>query len=296
MLVNLPERPPSLSESVALCEKLARTHYENFTVASRLLPRRMRVHVSVLYAFCRTVDDIGDEASGDRSTLLARFESELHAACSKGMPRHPVLVALQRTIVMFDLPKDPFLRLIEANRIDQQKTRYQTFAELLHYCDRSANPVGRLFLVLFDYRDEELFTLADATCTALQLVNFWQDVRRDCEAGRIYLPREDMEHFRVSERDLSADKAGERFKALLRFQAERTRGYFDDGLPLLDRVRGRLSVAIALFSYGGLAILDKIEKTGFDTLALRPTLSKREKQAIFLSAVAAKRCIKQRDL
>ncbi len=286
-LIDLPESPPSLAESVALCTRLARTHYENFTLVSWLVSRRMRPHVNVLYAFCRTVDDIGDEAPGNRSVLLDRFESELHAAY-RGTPRHPVLVALRRTIDEFALPKEPFLKLIDANRIDQGKDRYATFSELLYYCDRSANPVGRLFLMLFGYHDEELFAPSDATCTALQLVNFWQDVKRDYEMGRIYLPQDEMARYKVSEKDLAANRASEEVRALMRFQVERARKYFCAGFPLIDRVRGHLKVDIALFSRGGLAILEKIEAQGYDTLAHRPTLGKREKLSFFLSTVLSK--------
>lgn len=283
-LIDLPESPPSLAESVALCTRLARTHYENFTLVSWLVPRRMRPHVNVLYAFCRTVDDIGDEAPGDRNALLDRFESELYEAY-RGTPRHPVLIALRRTIDEFDLSKEPFLKLIEANRIDQGKDRYATFLELLHYCDRSANPVGRLFLMLFGYHNEELFAFSDATCTALQLVNFWQDVKRDYEMGRIYLPQDEMARYKVSEENLASNRASEALKGLLRFQVERTREYFCAGFPLIDRIRGHLKVDIALFSRGGLAILGKIEAQGYDTLAHRPTLGKKEKLILFLSTL-----------
>ena len=288
MLIELPEVPPSLLESIALCTHLAHTHYENFTLVSRFVPRKMRRHLYTLYAFCRTVDDIGDEAPRDRTALLDRFEDELHAAYS-GAPRHPVLVALKSTIKQFNLPQDLFLKLIEANRLDQQKHHYATFSELLYYCDRSANPVGRLFLMLFNYNNNELFTLSDATCTALQLTNFWQDVKRDYEAGRIYLPQEDMREYKVEEEDLAADRASEPFKALMQFQIERTRRYFYEGLPLIERVHGHLKVDIALFSRGGLAILDKIKQGGCDTLAARPTLSKKEKVRLFLSTLISRR-------
>lgn len=283
-LIELPGVAPPFSESYALCVRLARTHYENFTLVSWLVPWRMRPHLVALYAFCRTVDDIGDEAPGNRNALLDRFGTELNAAYS-GTPRHPVLVALKRTIDRFNLPQEPFLKLIEANRIDQRKPRYENFAELLHYCDYSANPVGRLFLMLFGYHDEDLFALSDATCTALQLVNFWQDVRRDYEMGRIYLPLDEMARYGVEAVDLAADQADAPFKELLRFQVERAREYFEAGLPLIELVHGHLKVDIALFSRGGLAILQKIEKSGFDTLRTRPTLSMKEKLMLFLSTV-----------
>lgn len=283
-LIERPISPPSLSESQALCARLAKTHYENFTLISWLVPRRMRSHLAALYAFCRTVDDIGDEAPGDRTVLLDRFEAELHAAYD-ARPCHPVIVALQHTIHIYNLPAEPFSRLIEANRIDQQRTRYETFAELLHYCEHSANPVGRLFLMLYGYRDEERFALSDATCTALQLTNFWQDIKRDFAMGRIYLPKEEMRRFGVNVEDLERNRANDHVRQLLHFQATRTRDYFAAGLPLIDRVGGHLKVDIALFSRGGLAILDKIEQGGFDTLSSRPTLTKREKLGLFLSTV-----------
>jgi len=287
-LIELPESPPSLPAARALCLHLTKRHYENFTLVSLLVPRRMRIHIAALYAFCRTVDDIGDEAPGDRAALLDKFEAELGHAYS-GTPHHPVIVALKQTIAEFDLPKEPFLKLIEANRIDQRVHRYANFEELLHYCDHSANPVGRLFLMLYGYRDEELFDLSDRTCTALQLTNFWQDIKRDYEIGRVYLPQDEMERFGVSESDLAAGSANARVRALVRFQVERARDYFAGGLPLIDRVSGHLRVDIALFSRGGLAILDKIEEQGYDTLARRPTLSKAEKMRLFLSTLASQR-------
>lgn len=283
-LIERPISPPSLSESQALCARLAKTHYENFTLISWLVPRRMRSHLAALYAFCRTVDDIGDEAPGDRTVLLDRFEAELHTAYD-ARPCHPVIVALQHTIHTYNLPAEPFSRLIEANRIDQQRTRYETFAELLHYCEHSANPVGRLFLMLYGYRDEERLALSDATCTALQLTNFWQDIKRDFAMGRIYLPKEEMRRFGVNVEDLERNRANDHVRQLLHFQVTRTRDYFAAGLPLIDRVGGHLKVDIALFSRGGLAILDKIEQGGFDTLSSRPTLAKREKLGLFLSTV-----------
>lgn len=283
-LITLPETPPRLSDAVAFCKRLARGHYENFTLVSCLVPTRMRIPLYTLYGFCRTVDDVGDEVPGSRRLLLERLEDELEAVYT-GAPRHPVFIALKRTIAAFGLPREPFLKLIEANRLDQQKHRYETFEELLGYCDYSANPVGRLFLMLFDYRDEELFALSDATCTALQLTNFWQDIKRDYAMGRVYLPDEEMKGFGVKEEDLAKNKANDRVKRLLLFQVDRTRDYFEAGLPLIDRVHGHLKVDVALFSRGGLAILDKIEQGGYDTLCARPVLSRFEKGALFVSTL-----------
>jgi squalene synthase HpnC len=287
-LIEPPQVAPSLAEARRTCARLARTHYENFTIVSRLVPRNMRPHIRALYGFCRTVDDIGDEAPGDRTGLLDKFEGELRSAFD-GTPRHPVIVALKETIHQFDLPPEPFLKLIKANRIDQHKSRYRTFEELLHYCDHSANPVGRLWLMLFGYRDEERASLSDNICTALQLTNFWQDISRDLQKGRIYLPVVDMTRFNVSERDIAAGTATPACKNLVRAQVGRTRDLFAAGLPLIDRVHGHLRVDIALFARGGLAVLDRIERADYDTLSRRPTISTPVKLRLLFAALLSTR-------
>jgi len=287
-LLDPPAPPASVEEAREFCLSLARSHYENFTVLSRLAPRSMRRHLAVLYAYARTVDDLGDEAPGDRLALLDRFEAELDAAFTS-TPRHPVLVALQETIARFDLPREPFARLIEANRIDQRRGSFATFDELLRYCEHSANPVGRLVLRLYGYRDEERFALSDATCTGLQLANFLQDVRRDASAGRVYLPEDEMAEYGVERAHLLADRASVNLKDLMRFQVGRARSYFRAGLPLLDSVRGHLKIDLALFSLGGLAILRKIERLGYDTLSCRPTLRGPERVALAAFALLSKR-------
>ena len=283
-LIELPASPASPDEASRFCMALTRSHYENFTVLSRLAPREMRKHLATLYAYCRTVDDLGDEAPGDRLALLDRFESELDAAFAS-RARHPVLVALQDTLERFDLPREPFARLIEANRIDQRGEPFETFDEVLHYCRHSANPVGRLVLRLYGHRNGEQLAWSDATCTALQLANFWQDLRRDAAAGRIYLPLDEMVEYGVSPADLRADRASADLKDLMRFQVDRARAYFRRGLPLLDTVRGHLRIDLSLFSYGGLAILRKIERLDYDTLSRRPTLAAPEKVALAVSAL-----------
>ena len=199
------QAPPAqtLAQAYAHCRRIALGHYENFPVVSWLLPRELRPHIFALYAYCRGVDDLGDEAEGDRLALLDEWEAELRR-CYDGSPSDVRFVALADTIRRFDIPPEPFLRLIEANRRDQRVNRYQTFDELLDYCSYSANPVGRLVLYVFGYRDEERARLADNTCTALQLANFWQDVRRDLKMGRVYIPLEDMARFGYSEADLVA--------------------------------------------------------------------------------------------
>jgi squalene synthase HpnC len=283
-LIHPGEVPPNTDEALRYCRAMAHDHYENFTVVSWLAPRRMRTALGVLYAYCRTVDDIGDEAPGDRLALLDRFHTELVAAYH-GTARHPVFVALQEIVRRHDLPREPFERLIEANRRDQVKTRYQTFEELLEYCTYSANPVGRLVLALYEFRDEVRQSRSDATCTALQLTNFWQDVKRDAAMGRIYLPAEDLDRFDVTEADLHARHGSAAFRRMMEFQVKRARDFFAEGLPLLDLVHGHLKFDLALFSQGGLAILDKIEAADYDTVHARPHLSGRDKVRLALDSI-----------
>lgn len=271
-----PPEVSTLEEAYALCLRLARTHYENFTVGSLLLPKEKLRHVCAIYAFCRTVDDLGDEAQGDRLALLEAWEDDLRR-CYNGIPRHPYLKALQATIRAFGIPITPFLKLIEANRLDQRYSRWPTFQDLLFYCDHSANPVGHLFLYLFGYRDQERQRLADATCTALQLTNFWQDVQRDWQKGRIYIPQEDMARFAYSEEELGRGVVNDAFRRLMAFEVERTRALFRQGLPLVDKVEGIVRLDIKLFTLGGMAVLDGVERQGYDTLTRRPALSKARK-------------------
>ena len=193
------------------CARLANTHYENFTVGSLLLPRGTKKHLHALYAFARTTDDIGDESEGDRLANLDAWEEDFRRI-RDGSPRHPVHVALVETVRKFDIPDEPFLKLIEANRIDQRKTRHETFKDLLHYCDHSANPCGHLVLYAFGERDAESRRLADFTCTALQLVNFWQDLATDWSKGRVYLPQEDLRRFGYTEEELGRGEVNDRLR------------------------------------------------------------------------------------
>ena len=272
-----PER--TLEESYASCARLAKSHYENFTVVSRLLPRDMRGHLYAVYAFCRFVDDLGDEYAGDRLLALDEWERDF-LECYEGTPGHPYLLALQHTIRRFDIPRGPFLKLIEANRMDQRTTRHPTYEDLLYYCDRSANPVGHLVLYVFGYRDAERQRLSDCTCTALQLTNFWQDVARDLAIGRIYIPSEDMARFACTEEELARGHATEGFQRLMAFEVERARRLFREGLSLVDTLEGRLKLDVALFSRGGMAVLDAIERQGYDVLRRRPTLSRMAKMRL----------------
>jgi squalene synthase HpnC len=284
MLAEKTAPPHTLAKAYAHCRRIALGHYENFPVVSWLLPSALRGPIYAIYAYCRSVDDLGDEAEGDRLALLDEWEAELRR-CYGGQPSDPLFVALADTIRRFDIPDEPFLRMIEANRRDQRQTRYQTFEELLDYCTYSANPVGRLVLCVFGYRDEERAALSDATCTALQLTNFWQDVSRDFAMGRVYIPQDDLSDFGVSQADLAGRRASRALRELIRFEVQRTRDYFRRGLPLIDRVRGRLRVDLRLFTLGGLAVLDAIEARNYDVLSRRPTVSKTQKAWLAVRAL-----------
>jgi squalene synthase HpnC len=278
-----------IEEAYAACEALTRRHYENFSIATVLLPRVIRRHMYALYAFARGVDDLGDEAPGDRLLRLGWWEQHLMAAWEKCPPPDgeapAAFIALAQTRRELDLPIEPFRRLIEANRRDQWINRYSTFDQVLEYCTYSADPVGRLVLMIFGYHDPELWPLSDATCTALQLTNFWQDVARDFAMDRIYLPAEDRERFGVEEQDLGRCEATPALRRLIAFEVGRTREIFDRGRPLIDRVAGRFRIDLDLFTRGGEAVLDAIEAGGCDVLAARPVLSRGSKTALFGSAV-----------
>jgi squalene synthase HpnC len=276
----------SLTDATAACEALARTHYENFTVVSWLLPRRLRPHFRVVYAYCRSVDDLGDEGAADgRIERLDAFAAELDRAYC-GTPTTPLFQALQPTIRQFDLEREQLERLITANRLDQGSGRFPTYADLLHYCDHSATPVGRLVLQLLGHRDDERVRRSDATCTGLQLANFWQDVAVDLRKGRIYLPLDDLERFGYTEQDLAHQTCDDRWRALMRFEVARARALFNAGFPLRDMVQGRVRLDLTLFSRGGMWVLDAIERNGYDVFRRRPTLSKWGKAKLALGSVA----------
>jgi squalene synthase HpnC len=254
---------------------LATHHYENFNVVSWLLPKELHQHFYNVYAYCRWADDLGDEIPDkDRALgLLAWWETELDA-CYEGRPSHPVFVALHETVVAKDIPKQPFADLLKAFRQDQVVKRYATWEGVLDYCVYSANPVGRLVLYLCGYRDEERQKLSDATCTALQLANFWQDVARDLEKGRMYIPLDRAAAHGASERQIVEKKFDPRYVALMKELIAYTRALFEKGKPLSRMVSGKLSVDLAMFNRGGLAVLDAIESIGYDTLNRRPEVSK----------------------
>ncbi len=286
---RMPATAPSLEAARAWCRELAESHYENFHVASWFLPKALRPHFHALYAYCRVADDLGDEV-GDPAQALALLDlwgRELDA-CYEGRARHPVFVALAETIRACAIPQAPFADLLKAFRQDQTVARYATMAEVLAYCRWSANPVGRLVLHICGEADEERFRLSDATCTALQLANFWQDVRGDFARGRVYLPQEDLRRFGVAEATLGGDTATPQFRALLRSEVAFTRTLFAEGLPLIARVRRELALDLDLFSRGGLEILHAIERQDCDVLSARPALSRRTKLGLALRAVGGR--------
>jgi len=271
----IPDKAPPLEQAQAYCQRLARTHYENFSVATWFLPKRLRPHFYSVYAYCRISDDLGDEVGDPQQALalLDDWERELEATYA-GEPHHPVFIALRETIRACEIPQHEFADLLKAFRQDQTVHRYETFDDVLGYCRYSANPVGHLVLYVCGYRDAERQQLADSTCTALQLANFWQDVSVDWQKGRIYLPLEDMRRSGVSEREIAERRPTPEFLKLMKFEVERAREWFERGLPLVGRVDRELATDIELFSRGGQEILNAIERQGYDVLRRRPVISK----------------------
>ncbi len=285
-----PHAPFDLARARAYCRRLTLGHYENFAVASLLLPRRLIRHFHAVYAYCRWADDLADEAGGGEHALeLLRWWRDQLLACYDGRPSHPVFVALQATVERFRIPPQPFLDLLAAFEQDQRVKRYRTFDQLLDYCRRSANPVGRLVLYLGGAFDESRAALSDHVCTALQLANFWQDVSRDFDIGRVYLPEEDRRRFGYGDDDLEGRRFTPAFAELMRFEVDRTRELFERGRPLLDLTApADLRIDVDLFVRGGLAVLRKIEQGGFNVWARRPVVSKWD-QAFLLAGAAWKR-------
>ncbi len=285
----IPERAPSQAEAREYCRRLARSHYENFSVASWFLPERLRQHFFNVYAYCRISDDLGDEVGDTAASLqlLDQWETELDA-CYDGHPRHPVFVALAETVRKFEIPKHEFADLLTAFRQDQSITRYETFDDLLGYCKFSANPVGHLVLYLCGYRDSDRQQLSDCTCTALQLANFWQDVSADFAKGRIYLPLEDLRRFAVNEEVIRDGENTSAFCEMVKFEVERAREWFRQGLPLIAKVNRELAIDIELFSRGGQEILNAIERQRYAVLGRRPAISKARKLVLVARAALGK--------
>lgn len=277
------ERVWTLADAEAYTRWLATAHYENFHVVSFLLPKELHQDFYNVYGFCRWADDLGDEI-GDRDEslrLLAWWREELHAM-DAGRARHPVFIALAGTARRHQLPLEPFDDLITAFIQDQTVGRYANWDELYGYCRNSANPVGRLVLMLCGYRDAERFAWSDATCTALQLANFWQDVTVDWQKDRVYLPLDLLARHGASVEQIAARQFTPAFGGAMREAVGEARRLFQQGLPLIGRVNRRLALDLELFSRGGLAILDKIEAQGFDVLRARPAISKTERVGILL--------------
>lgn len=264
---------------------LATHHYENFHVVTFLLPRRLHQDFYNVYGFCRWADDLGDEIGdcAESLRLLAWWREELHAMY-EGRVQHPVFVALQGTVRKYDLPLGLFDDLIRAFEQDQTVTRYRDWAGVFDYCRCSANPVGRLVLRLCGYRDEERDRMSDATCTALQLANFWQDVTVDFEKGRVYLPLQLFENYGYTMAELEARRFTPAFRNVMRDAVQVARELFVEGMPLAKLVNRRLGFDLDLFSRGGRRVLDKIEAQDYNVLAKRPVVSKPERVRLMLAA------------
>jgi squalene synthase HpnC len=274
-------QPMELCRAQSYCSRLATTHYENFTVASLLLPRRLLRHFHAIYAYCRWADDLGDETGGGTYALdLLQWWREELLRCYDGTPTHPVMIALQRTVRRFHIPPTPFLDLLTAFEQDQRVKRYETYEQLLGYCRNSANPVGHLVLYLCESYDEKRAALSDRICTALQLANFWQDVNRDFDIGRVYLPAEDRSRFGYSDADLESRRFTDSFVELMRFEVKRTRRLFEEGYPLVALMPADFRIDIELFIHGGMSILQKIEACQYNVWQTRPELAKWEKLAL----------------
>jgi len=276
-----------LNEAFAYCERITRAHYENFPVGSLLVPKNKRKHVYSIYAFARTADDFADEGyengfdESARLDELNEWETKLEA-CYCGEANHPVFVALAQTVKELRLPIDLFRGLLSAFKQDVIKHRYANFDEVLDYCERSANPVGRLVLLLFGYHEEHLHKLSDSICTGLQLTNFWQDVSVDILKDRIYLPLDEMRRFGVSIDDIKQGRHSECYAELLEFQIERTKQIFERGRALPSLVSGRLAYELRLTWLGGMRILERIEAQGYDTLGARPKITTTDKVSLLV--------------
>jgi squalene synthase HpnC len=286
---RIPDKTPPLDVARAWCRHLAETHYENFHVATWFLPEKLRPHFHSIYAYCRVSDDLGDEVGSKESALaLLDFWGRELDACYEGHTRHPVFVALAETIRACSIPKEPFADLLKAFRQDQIVARYASMDDVLGYCRYSANPVGRLVLYACGEVSEEKFKLSDATCSALQLANFWQDVLVDWGKDRVYLPQEDMRRFGVSDETIAAGVATHEFRELMRYEVDYARSLFAQGLPLINMVSRDLAIDLDLFSRGGLEILWAVERRNYDVLSARPSISKSSKLALGFRALCAK--------
>ncbi|MFT5323105.1 MAG: squalene synthase HpnC [Planctomycetaceae bacterium] len=282
---------PSLEDANAYCQTLATGHYENFPLVSWLLPKGLHQHFYNVYAFCRWADDLGDEIGDTEQSLklLSWWRQEL-TECYAGRFRHPVFVALRPTIDEFGIPEGPFADLISAFEQDQHILEYDTREQVLDYCTRSANPVGRIVLHLCRQVSEQTFAWSDSICTGLQLANFWQDVSRDLDINRIYLPKEDRDRFGVTRDDLFACRTTDGFLELMSYEVDFARGLLESGLPLVDVLPGPLQIDIELFARGGLRILQRIEQIEYRVLETRPVVTKFDALRMLTSCLVRAGC------
>jgi len=274
-----------IDEAFAYCQNMARSHYENFPVASMVIPRERRPYVAAIYAFARTADDFADEGDLPPQERLRRLEEwgEQLRGCYQGEATGPVFVALGETASRTGLPREPLDALLHAFRMDVTTRRFSRFEDVLYYCRHSANPIGYLVLHLFGEVSGRTVPLSDSICTGLQLANFWQDLSVDWMKGRLYLPLEDLDRFGYTENELAQGIVDERFRQMLAFEVERAREYLLNGVPLLDLVSSaRLRFELSLTIRGGLAILETVRAIGYDVIHRRPSLSAMNKAGILL--------------
>lgn len=283
---TMGESQVNLPESEQFCRQLARSHYENFIVASVLLPRRLQQPFYNIYAFCRTADDVADESPTPQHALegLRTLQQNVDAVFAGQIPPSGLFPALADTIAKFRLSKTHFDDLLSAFRQDQHLTHYETTSELIDYCSRSANPVGRMVLELADSLDETTQPLSDSICTGLQLANFWQDVARDLQIGRIYLPADARSQFGVTDQMLQQPHSPPELKSLLAKLCDDAEALFRRGLPLANHVPTWLASDVKLFAHGGLATLDAIRKVDYDVLRSRPKVSKTKQLSLMVRA------------
>lgn len=276
----------SVPDSFRYCIRLTRNHYENFPVGSLLIPKRLRPFVCSIYAFARRADDIADEdfSEPDRIPALEAWQGLLEQS-TRSQVNHPVFLALKETIRQFNIPVQLLVDLITAFKMDVTHKRHPTFEDVLYYCQHSANPVGRLVLHLFGYRDESLMMLSDKICTALQLANFWQDVAVDLKKNRIYIPLEDMKNFSYSEEQILNHQFNGAFRDLLKYQVDRTDQMFREGAPLVYYTKGRLGLELKCVILGGMNILQMIRDLDYNTLSVRPFIKSKDKFRILTKAL-----------
>lgn len=282
---------PSLDDANSYCRTLATGHYENFPLVSWLLPKGLHKHFYNVYAFCRWADDLGDEIGDTERSLelLGWWRDELRA-CYAGQCRHPVFVALRPTVGEFGIPEELFADLVSAFEQDQRVLEYETRDQVLDYCTRSANPVGRIVLHLCRQNSEQTFAWSDSICTGLQLANFWQDVNRDLDINRIYLPKEDRDRFGVTREDLVARHTTDGFLELMKYEVDFARNLLESGLPLVDILPGPLQIDIELFARGGLRILQRIEEINYRVLETRPVVTKFDVLRMLTSCILRAGC------